>query len=271
MTQAYNLSQLANKVNTSGQIDVTTALNGTVPVTSGGTGQTSFTDGQLLIGNSTGNTLAKATLTAGAGISVTNGGGSITIATTGGGQLAYALYTTGSGTWTCPSGVTKVKVTCIAGGGGSSDSGGTLEIGGYGGAAIGIYTVTPGTGYAYSVGTGGAYGAVAGGNGGSSSVTGLCSATGGTGAPSATNGTGSNGIFFNDAVSVSYAAGYIGVSPSFPAKGSIYMFGGSVNTSASTSAVAWSSGSKLMPGAPGGASGQGNGGVGGVILIEYIG
>lgn len=255
MTQAYNLSQLANKVNTSGQIDVTTALNGTVPVISGGTGQTSFTDGQLLIGNSTGNTLAKATLTAGAGISVTNGGGSITIATTGGGQLAYALYTTGSGTWTCPSGVTKVKVTCIAGGGGSCDTGGTLAVGGYGGAAIGIYTVTPGTGYAYSVGAGGAYGPVAGGNGGSSSVTGLCSATGGTGAPSATNGTGSNGIFFNDAVSVF----------------SIYMFGGSPNTSASTSAVAWSSGSKLMPGSPGGASGQGNGGVGGVILIEYIG
>lgn len=268
MTQAYNLSQLANKVNTSGQIDVTTALNGTVPVISGGTGQTSFTDGQLLIGNSTGNTLTKATLTAGAGISVTNSGGSITIATTGGGQLAYALYSSGSGTWTCPSGVTKVKVTCIAGGGGSSDSGGTLEMGGYGGAAIGIYTVTPGTGYAYSVGAGGAYGAVAGGNGGSSSVTGLCSATGGTGAPSATNGTGSNGIFFNDAVSVSYVVQTIGNNLRM---GSIYMFGGSVNTSASTSAVAWSSGSKLMPGVPGGASGQANGGVGGVILIEYIG
>lgn len=256
MTQAYNLSQLANKVNTSGQIDVTTALNGTVPVISGGTGQTSFTDGQLLIGNSTGNTLAKATLTAGAGISVTNGGGSITIATTGGGQLAYALYSSGSGTWTCPSGVTKVKVTCIAGGGGSCDTGGTLAVGGYGGAAIGIYTVTPGTGYAYSVGAGGAYGAVAGGNGGSSSVTGLCSATGGSGAPFATNGTGSNGIFFNNSVSL---------------LGSIYMFGGTANTSASTSAVAWSSGSKLMPGSAGGASGQGNGGVGGVILIEYIG
>lgn len=268
MTQAYNLSQLANKVNTSGQIDVTTALNGTVPVISGGTGQTSFTDGQLLIGNSTGNTLTKATLTAGAGISVTNGGGSITIATTGGGQLAYALYSSGSGTWTCPSGVTKVKVTCIAGGGGSSDSGGTPEMGGYGGAAIGIYTVTPGTGYAYSVGAGGAYGAVAGGNGGSSSVTGLCSATGGSGAPSATNGTGSNGIFFNDTVSLSYAIQNTGNSLR---SGSIYMFGGSPNTSASTSAVAWSSGSKLMPGSPGGAGGLGNGGVGGVILIEYIG
>jgi hypothetical protein len=56
--------------------------SGTLPVTAGGTGQTSYTDGQLLIGNSTGNTLAKSTLTAGTGISITNGGGSISIAST---------------------------------------------------------------------------------------------------------------------------------------------------------------------------------------------
>jgi hypothetical protein len=53
--------------------------NATVTVGQGGTGQSSFTDGQLLIGNSTGNTLTKSTLTAGTGISITNGGGSITI------------------------------------------------------------------------------------------------------------------------------------------------------------------------------------------------
>lgn len=44
----------------------------------GGTGQTSYTDGQLLIGNSSGG-LTKATLTAGTGISITNGNGAITI------------------------------------------------------------------------------------------------------------------------------------------------------------------------------------------------
>jgi len=55
-----------------------------VPVSAGGTGQTSYTDGQLLIGNSTGNTLTKATLTAGTGISITNGAGAITINATGG-------------------------------------------------------------------------------------------------------------------------------------------------------------------------------------------
>jgi hypothetical protein len=56
------------------------SLSGTVAVANGGTGQTTYTNGQLLIGNSTGNTLTKATLTAGTGISITNGTGSITIA-----------------------------------------------------------------------------------------------------------------------------------------------------------------------------------------------
>jgi hypothetical protein len=58
---------------------------GTLAVGAGGTGQTSYTNGQLLIGNTTGNTLTKATLTAGTGVSITNGTGSITIAATGGG------------------------------------------------------------------------------------------------------------------------------------------------------------------------------------------
>jgi len=50
-----------------------------VAVNRGGTGQSSYTDGQILIGNSTGNTLSKSTLSAGTGISITNGSGTITI------------------------------------------------------------------------------------------------------------------------------------------------------------------------------------------------
>ena len=60
-------------------------LGGTLNVATGGTGQTTYTNGQLLIGNTTGNTLSKATLTAGANITITNGPGTITIAATGGG------------------------------------------------------------------------------------------------------------------------------------------------------------------------------------------
>jgi hypothetical protein len=56
---------------------------GVIAVINGGTGQSTYTNGQLLIGNNTGNTLSKNTLTPGAGIGVTNGPGSIGIANTG--------------------------------------------------------------------------------------------------------------------------------------------------------------------------------------------
>ena len=57
-------------------------IGGGLPVTSGGTGLTTIpTNGQLLIGNGTGYTLN--TLGYGAGISVTNGSGTITVANTG--------------------------------------------------------------------------------------------------------------------------------------------------------------------------------------------
>ncbi len=63
-----------------GKIGLTTHISGTLATANGGTGQTTYTNGQLLIGESSGNSLTKATLTAGSGITVTNGVGSITIA-----------------------------------------------------------------------------------------------------------------------------------------------------------------------------------------------
>lgn len=68
-------------------------VTGVVAVLNGGTGQTSYTDGQLLIGNSTGNTLTKSTLTAGTGISITNGAGSITINATNAGAVTSVTGT----------------------------------------------------------------------------------------------------------------------------------------------------------------------------------
>jgi hypothetical protein len=57
-----------------------TISGGGLPVASGGTGQTTYTNGQILIGNSTGSTLTKTTLTGTTNqITVTNGSGSITL------------------------------------------------------------------------------------------------------------------------------------------------------------------------------------------------
>lgn len=70
-------------------------VTGTLPVANGGTGQTSYTDGQLLIGNSVGNTLTKATLTAGTGITITNGNGSITVASPNTGTVTSVVAGTG--------------------------------------------------------------------------------------------------------------------------------------------------------------------------------
>jgi len=82
----YNTAAAANAIAVNSSTNVTTiaslTLGAALPVASGGTGQTSYTNGQLLIGNTTGNTLTKATLTGTSNqITVTNGGGSITLST----------------------------------------------------------------------------------------------------------------------------------------------------------------------------------------------
>jgi hypothetical protein len=60
-------------------------IGGTLGVAKGGTGQSAYTNGQLLIGNTATGLLSKATLTAGANVTITNGNGTITIASSGGG------------------------------------------------------------------------------------------------------------------------------------------------------------------------------------------
>lgn len=81
---------------TNNDITSLTGLTTPLSVAQGGTGQSTYTDGQLLIGNTTGGTLAKATLTAGSGISITNGAGSISISASGtAGVTTFAGGTTG--------------------------------------------------------------------------------------------------------------------------------------------------------------------------------
>jgi hypothetical protein len=96
-TSAMTASATVPGSDVSGNITGNAAnVTGTVAVANGGTGQTTYTDGQLLIGNTTGNTLTKATLTAGSGVSITNGSGSITIAATGGSGTVTSVGGTGT-------------------------------------------------------------------------------------------------------------------------------------------------------------------------------
>ncbi len=82
-------------ITTLGTITTGTWTGTAIAVAKGGTGQTSYTNGQLLIGNTTGNTLTKSTLTAGTGITITNGTGSITIASTATSSIARTFMLMG--------------------------------------------------------------------------------------------------------------------------------------------------------------------------------
>jgi len=96
-------------------------LAGTLAVANGGTGQTSYTDGQLLIGNSSGNTLTKATLTAGSNVTITNGNGSITISASAGaaGVTSFSAGSTGLTPSTGTTGAVTLAGTLAVGYGGT--------------------------------------------------------------------------------------------------------------------------------------------------------
>jgi hypothetical protein len=238
-------------------------------VADGGTGQGSYTDGELLIGNTTGNTLTKATLTAGSGISVTNGSGAITIASTGGGFTTMQVFTS-PGTWTNPGNIDRVKVTVCGGGGGSGGrqhgSGG-----GGGGAAVEYIPFPTATNVPVTVGTGGAGGPTAspGGTGNTTSFGPYCSATGGTGGAPEQSGGGNGGSGSGGQLDVTGGGGVPGSGPGGPSGG-----GGNTLIGVGGRGVKFST-PGLSGQYGGGASGSGAGnftgvaGSSGIVIVEY--
>jgi hypothetical protein len=94
-TKVLDATSLGSGVTSSSLTSVGTIAtgvwNGTAIGTAyGGTGQTTYTDGQLLIGKTDG-TLAKTTLTASTGVTITNADGSITISATGSGGTVTSV------------------------------------------------------------------------------------------------------------------------------------------------------------------------------------
>lgn len=130
-TSVLTGTTLGSNVTTSSLTTVGTISTGiwsasTIAVNRGGTGQTTYADGELLIGNSTGNTLAKANLTGSSPVSITNGSGSISISvsaasTSAAGvvQLNSTTTSTSTSEAATASAVKAVKDGALATGGGS--------------------------------------------------------------------------------------------------------------------------------------------------------
>lgn len=206
MTVAFNLSQLANYVNSSGQLDASTGLVNATPVANGGSGRSTQTAYAVICGGTTTTSPQQSVSSVGSAgqVLTSNGAGALPTfqAPTGSSISTMDVKTSGtSATWTIPAGVTKVRVTVVGGGGnGGALSGSSFGGGGAGGgAAIKVLTgLTSGNTLIYTVGAGG------GGTGATSSVSSgtqtitTISATGGangtTGQTSSSlGGIGSNG------------------------------------------------------------------------------
>lgn len=291
MTQAYNLSQFANRLNTSGQINPSGLLSSVLPINQGGTNNASlavtaggviYTDGSKLVNVGIGTTNQYL---------MSNGSGAPSWNTPTSGFTAMQVYTTGSGTWTIPTGVAACKITVVGGGGNggnaqgssgtSADAGGGG--GGGGGASIRYYTgLTSGNTISYTVGGVAGTSSV---SSGTQTIT-TISATGGangtnsntqTTAAGGAGGTGSGGN-----INFSGCVGGIGTSAQNTSMGgggggSLLGSGGSPVYSGVASGTGANINGTPGSGYGGGASGAvantstatGGSGTAGVVIIEY--
>jgi len=193
MTQAFNLSQLANKVNTSGQLDASTGLYNQTPVANGGTGKSTVTTGALLLGAGTSAMTELTGTTAGTTVvSSPTGWVSAPVASVAGGDYIMQNYTSPN-VWTKPATLKAIKVTVVGAGGagGSAPANQRAGSGGGGGGAAIIYVDAPGlpaSPITITAGTGtNSFGSFASGTAGAAGI------TGGPGSSSTAGGAGGTG------------------------------------------------------------------------------
>jgi hypothetical protein len=287
LVKASNLSDIANATTARGNLtaaksgansDITsltacttiTGLTTALSVAQGGTGSTTLTANNVLLGNGTSALQAIAPSTSGNAL-VSNGTTWVSSSVPSIGARGQVFRT--SGTFTVPANVTQVKVTVVgAGGGGAGGVAGASDGNGgaAGGCAMGWITgLTPAGTVTVTVGAGGTAGAGGGGSGGTGgqSVFSTISANGGGGGNSGTGGTATGGSF--------NATGNGAGNPS-----------GS-GTAGNIGALQWSSGGVATPVGTGvtgtgiGSGGSGGGGIGvgynpaggvgaaGMVLVEW--
>lgn len=198
MTQAFNLSQLANKVNTSGQLDASTGLVNTTPAANGGTGKSTNTAGTLLLGAGTS---ALTELAGSAPNQIVAWSGSAWAASpfssVGGGDYALSAYVSPA-TYVKPATVKAIKVTVVGSGGNGGSTGAVPTAGISGGGGGGGSTIRyldapaiPSSPIAITAGVGtnsfGAFASATAGSNGTGGTSGGVTGLGGAG------GTGSSG------------------------------------------------------------------------------
>jgi len=227
---------------------------GTTPAISGtsmtGTGAHIYSNGRMVVGNSTNNMVFD-------GTALTINGNIVTYGNLNGtavGQIIAGSFnfvpvtTAGTSTFTVPANVYKLKITAIGGGGsgsGTTTLNATASGGGGGGACINVISVTPGASYTVVVGAGGttvnSSGTITYTDGGNSSFTGTgvsMVANGGQGAQfDAVNptrviipgfgGTASGGLLNFTGSKGGNSPGYGGSAPLI---GSLASFGSSAST-----------------------------------------
>jgi hypothetical protein len=247
MTVAFNLSQLANYVNSSGKLDAANGLVNATPVPNGGTGAATATAYAVQCGGTTSTGAHQSIASVGTTGQVLTSNGASTLPTfetpVATGFINMTVFTA-SGTWTVPSGITRVKVT-VVGGGGNALGSDEVNYGGGGGGGTAIKNISSGLGSTVSVTIGAA--------GGTSSFGAFCSASGGAASTTVVGGLGgigSSGDLNVRGTSGSYGAG---------AGGSSFLGGGGNFNDV---------GGQYGGGAGGGANPT-KAGASGVVVIEY--
>ena len=239
-----------------------------------GSGAHMYSDGRMVLGNSTNNiNWNGSTLTIAGDIVGYGNLNGTAIGQIIAGSFNFVTYISPLNTditFTVPTDVYKLKVTCIGGGGGGSSGNGPYG-GGGGGACLKTFAVTPGQTYTIRVGGGGNGGAAgnsggnAGANGNASSFSGNginMTGNGGTGAPVGGNRGGAGGSASGGILN--YAGNY-GGSSQFLGGGGAAAFigiGSAFQLSGPSNSGAGGGGNYYTQGA------GGNGGSG-IVIVEY--
>lgn len=149
MSYAFNLSQFANNVDSTGKASLTTGVTGTLPIANGGTNKSSLATNSLLATTTVSGSTQITELTGTSGKIVQHNGTNWTAQDPVGGINGYQIYTTTT-SWAVPSGITKAFVWVFGGGGGSTSTGGIAGNGAYAAGYVtglsGTITITVGAG-----------------------------------------------------------------------------------------------------------------------------